>query len=110
MQRRLTMPLAFMAGLLLPLSSGYAEDVLNVMSYGGNYQKSQQVYFDKFTAETGDKIVVESADEAWPKVNAMVQAGNITWDVVQGETSTILQNCDNGNLMPIDWSKLNKDD
>jgi putative spermidine/putrescine transport system substrate-binding protein len=110
MQRRLTMPLAFLVMLLLPPSLAGAEDVLNVMSYGGNYQKSQQVFFDTFTKETGAKIVVESADEAWPKVNAMVQAGNITWDVVQGETSTILQNCDNGNITPIDWSKLNKDD
>lgn len=110
MQRQFYAPLAFLTVLLLSPSMGGAEEVLNVMSYGGNYQKSQQVYFDKFAEETGVKVVVESADEAWPKVNAMVQAGNITWDVVQGETPTILQNCDNGNLMPIDWSKLNKDD
>lgn len=102
--------LALLAMLAALPSAAGAEDVLNVMAYGGAYQKSQQVYFDTFTAETGVKIIVESADEAWPKVNAMVQAGNITWDVVQGETPTILQNCDNGNLEPIDWSKLNKDD
>jgi putative spermidine/putrescine transport system substrate-binding protein len=110
MQRQFRAPLALLTALLLSPATASAEEVLNVMSYGGNYQKSQQVYFDKFTEETGVKVVVESADEAWPKVNAMVQAGNITWDVVQGETATILQNCDNGNLAPIDWSKLNKDD
>jgi putative spermidine/putrescine transport system substrate-binding protein len=100
---------AFAAILLLGTSSAaQAEDVLNVMSYGGNYQKSQEVYFNGFTKETGVKVAVESADEAWPKVNAMVEAGNITWDVVQGETSTIIQNCDNGNLEPFDWSLLDK--
>jgi putative spermidine/putrescine transport system substrate-binding protein len=38
----------------------------------------------------------------------MVEAGNITWDVVQGETATIIQNCDNGNLEPYGWSALDK--
>jgi len=99
---------AALAAACLISSAASAEDVLTIMSYGGNYQKSQQVYFDEFTKETGVKVVVESADEAWPKVNAMVEAGNITWDVVQGETPTIIQNCDNGNLEPYDWSMLDK--
>lgn len=100
---------SFAIGLMAaPFATAAAEEVLTVMSYGGAYQKSQQVYFDEFTKQTGVKVVVESADEAWPKVNAMVEAGNVTWDVVQGETATIIQNCDNGNLEPFDWSLLDK--
>ncbi len=100
--------LAAFTAMLLMGASAHAENSLNVMAYGGNYQKSQQVYFDEFTKQTGAKVAVESADEAWPKVNAMVEAGNISWDVVQGETSTIIQNCDNGNLETFDWSLLDE--
>ena len=85
-----------------------AESTLTIMSYGGAYQESQRVYYDGFSAATKTKVTVESADEAWPKVKAMIEAGKVTWDVVQGETSTIVENCENGNLEPFDWSLLDK--
>ncbi|QND68740.1 ABC transporter substrate-binding protein [Mesorhizobium loti] len=89
-------------------SPARATDALNVMAYGGAYQKSQDVYFNAFAKATGVTPVVESADDAAPKLKAMVEANAVTWDIIQGETSVIIDNCNNGNLEPFDWNKLDK--
>jgi putative spermidine/putrescine transport system substrate-binding protein len=84
-----------------------AEDTLNVVSWGGAYQKSQQeAYFKPFAEKTKAKVAEEEYNGEIAKIRAMVQSGNVSWDVVDVDTQTALQGCDEGLYEKIDWSKV----
>jgi len=83
-----------------------AED-LTIVSFGGTYQEVQdQAYFKPFAAETGIKIVQGVYTGEISRIRAMVQSGSTTWDVVDVDSATALQACDDGIVEPIDYSKL----
>ena len=78
-----------------------------MVSWGGAYQKSQDEAFVKpFTAKTGLKVTAEEYNGEVSKIRAMVQAGSVTWDVVDVDSATVRQACDEGILEQIDYSKV----
>lgn len=100
----LALTIGFAAG-----NPAFAEDKITVTSYGGVYTQSQrEAFYKPFTAATGIKVQEEDAVEVWPSVRAQVEAGKVTWDVVNGETATIIQGCETGLLEPFDWSLIDK--
>ena len=85
------------------------EHKITVVSYGGAYTQSQrEAFYKPFTAATGVRVQEEDAVEAWPQVKAQIEAGKVTWDVVNGETATILQGRETGLLEPFDWKLVDK--
>ncbi len=87
-----------------------AEDQLTIVSWGGSYQESQREAFMKpFAKDTGAKITEEEYNGEIAKIRAMVEANNITWDVIDIDTQTALAGCAEGILEPIDWAKLGLD-
>ena len=85
------------------------EHKITVVSYGGAYTQSQrEAFYKPFSAATGVRVQEEDAVEAWPQVKAQIEAGKVTWDVVNGETATILQGCETGLLEPFDWKLVDK--
>lgn len=95
--------------VLVPHAAMAQTKSLTIVSYGGNYTESQrQAYYLPFEGETGIKVVTDDAVEVWPQVRAQVEADDVRWDVVNGETATIILGCDTGLLEPIDWSKIDK--
>jgi putative spermidine/putrescine transport system substrate-binding protein len=84
-------------------------DELTVVSWGGAYQESQRkAYFEPFNA-AGNKVTEEEYNGEIAKIRAMVEAGNVTWDVVDVDTNTALAACAEGILERIDWQKLGYD-
>ena len=84
-----------------------AADALTVVSWGGAYTKSQvEAYHKPFTAKTGTPINSEDYNGGLAQVRAQVEAGNVTWNLVDVELSDAIRGCDEGILEPIDHSIL----
>jgi putative spermidine/putrescine transport system substrate-binding protein len=114
MKIRLTPAVLLMAGAALTaLSFGgpaVAQDELTIVSWGGAYQESQREAFMKpYAKDTGTKITEEEYNGEIAKIRAMVEANNVTWDVVDVDTQTALAACAEGSLETIDWAKLGLD-
>jgi putative spermidine/putrescine transport system substrate-binding protein len=95
------------AGLVAGVSAGASARDLTVVSWGGSYQDAQRkAYFEPFQKETGIKLIEDSWDGGIGALRAKVQGGAVPWDVLQAEAEELSIGCDEGILVPIDWSKL----
>jgi putative spermidine/putrescine transport system substrate-binding protein len=84
-----------------------AADQLTIVSWGGAYQESQRkAYYEPYMKEKGIKIVEEEYDGELGKVKAMIEAGNVTWDVLDVDSAHALAGCDEGLLEQLDYSKI----
>jgi putative spermidine/putrescine transport system substrate-binding protein len=100
---------ALLAGTALSAVAPAQADELTITSWGGAYQESQRkAYYEPYMKE-GNKITEEEYNGEIAKVRAMVEANNITWDVVDVDTQTALAGCAEGILEKIDWNKLGYD-
>lgn len=83
------------------------EQSLRFCSWGGSIQTLQRQYIiDPFTAETGIKVIDESLPLA-SRIKAMVDNGNLEFDVVQTDLLTLLSLEGMGEYFEvIDYSKL----
>jgi putative spermidine/putrescine transport system substrate-binding protein len=97
------------AGALTP-APATAEGALTVVSWGGAYQESQRkAFMEPYAADTGTKITEEEYNGEIAKIRAMVEAGSVTWDVMDIDSQTAIQGCAEGILETIDWGKLGLD-
>ncbi|MGB7180772.1 MAG: ABC transporter substrate-binding protein [Burkholderiaceae bacterium] len=97
---------ALSAGLLSG-TSAMAADSLTVVSWGGAYTKSQvEAYQKPWMAKTGNTIKSEDYNGGIAELKAQVEAGKVTWDIVDVELSDAIRACDEGLIEPIDHSKL----
>ncbi|MGR3449936.1 MAG: ABC transporter substrate-binding protein [Paracoccus sp. (in: a-proteobacteria)] len=80
---------------------------VNIVSWGGAYERSQvEAYNKPFTEETGIKVNMIAADDPATPLNAQVEAGNVTGDVFDIEVSSAIRLCDEGALVEIDPATL----
>ena len=83
-----------------------AEGSITAVSWGGAYTKSQvKAYHEPFTAKTGTKINSVDYSGGIAEVKAQVEAGNVTWDIIDVELSDAVRGCDEGI-----FEQLNHDD
>ncbi len=103
MKQKITV--AAIAGLL---STTVMAETLNVVSWGGAYTDSQQrAYSQPWTKKTGDKIIdVNKSQVALAGLRAQVQAGNVTWDLVDMLPSEAKIACAEGLIEEIDIDKM----
>jgi putative spermidine/putrescine transport system substrate-binding protein len=84
-----------------------AANDLTVVSWGGAYTKSQvEAYQKPWMAKTGKTIISEDYNGGLAEVKAQVEAGNVTWDIVDVELSDAVRGCDEGLFEEIDASIL----
>lgn len=94
------------AASALMMGSAQAESI-TVVSWGGAYTKSQvEAYHKPWMAETGKKIISEDYNGGLAEIKSQVEAGKVTWDLVDVELSDAIRGCDEGLLEPIDHSIL----
>jgi len=100
--------IALTSALALGLVATQAKaESLTIVSWGGAYTKSQvKAYHEPFTAKTGITIKSDDYNGGLAEVKAQVEAGNVTWDLVDVEVSDVVRGCDEGLLEPIDQSIL----
>ncbi len=102
---------AVAGGTALALSlagqAGASGEAITVVSWGGAYQKSQdQAYFKPFEVKYGVKVGTEEYNGEIAKIRAMAQSGNVSWDVIDVDSATALQGCDDGLFVKLDWKKV----
>ena len=92
---------------LFALSSPAPAQSLTVVSWGGSYARAvQQAYHDPFTEDTGIEILLEDYNGGLAQIRAQVQAGSVSWDVVDLEVADAIRGCDEGLLEFIDPADL----
>jgi len=95
--------MAAAAVLAFGMSASANADELTAVSWGGAYTHSQiEAYHKPFEKETGIKINSEDYSGGLAEVRAQVEAGNVTWDLVDVELSDAVRGCDEGLLESID--------
>lgn len=84
-----------------------AQADITVMGWGGAYANSQiEAYFKPFMAATGKKVISVDSDNPATPVKAQVDANNVTIDVAVLEIADAVRLCDEGALVPFDFSAL----
>ncbi|WP_407309320.1 ABC transporter substrate-binding protein [Pseudomonas sp. nanlin1] len=98
------------AGLLaLSCHAAVAADSVNFVSWGGSTQDAQkQAWATPFTQATGTAVVQDGPTD-YGKLKAMVESGNVQWDVVDVEADFALRAAAEGLLEPLDFNVIQKD-
>lgn len=79
---------------------------LTVVNFGGaNGAAQKKAYFESFE-KAGGKITAVEYNGEQAKIKAMVEAKNVTWDVVEVESPDVSRGCDEGLFEKLDWSKV----
>ncbi len=93
-----------LAGLAFAAPWTVARD-LTVVSVGGALQESfRKAYWQPYAAARSEKLVEDSNVVGLTKVKAMVESGNVIWDLVQMDEEDVVVGCDSGLLEKIDWA------
>lgn len=111
---KITLLSAFAVGAVA-LAGGFAtlasaqDSSLTVVSYGGGYQEAQDKAFFTPYAEANPSVAVrQDSPTSNAKLKAMVESGNVTWDIALVDDSFGLD-ADAEWLEPIDYSIVDKD-
>lgn len=101
--------LALAAGLV---AAGTAQADLTVISFGGVNQQAQiKAFYEPFTKSTQIPLVKGEYNGEQAKVKAMVEAKQVSWDVVEVESPELARGCEEGVYEKLDYSKIgNKKD
>lgn len=101
-----TLTASILAAGLIAATSANAGDI-TVVSWGGAYTKSQvEAYHKPWVAKTGNTISSEDYNGGIAEIKAQVEAGNVSWDIVDVELSDAIRACDEGLLETIDHDAL----
>lgn len=95
--------------LTLACQATQAADSLNFVSWGGTTQDAQkEAWAVPFSKATGIKVVQDGPTD-YGKLKAMVESGNVQWDVVDVEADFALRAASEGLLEPLDFSQIKRD-
>jgi putative spermidine/putrescine transport system substrate-binding protein len=88
-----------------------AQPQLVVVSYGGAYQEAQRkAFFQPFAHQHNVTVREESWNGDFAALRAMVESGNVTWDVVAVADYMVLRGAQEGLLEKIDYSGVPRDE
>ena len=85
-----------------------AETTMIIVSWGGAYTKSQQRAYHQPYMDANPGIIIvndDSASEGASKLRAQVEAGNVTWDLLDAEAPNAITLCDEGLVEEINFDK-----
>ena len=90
-------------GVLLLGSTIAAQESLTVVSFGGSYARAcVEGYHKAFEAETGIEVHLEDYNGELSQLRAQVEAGAVSWDVVDLEGPNAEIACDEGLIETIE--------
>ena len=80
---------------------------LTVVSWGGNYTRSQMLaYVKPFRDHIGEWVVMETYNGGLDELRDQVATENVEWDVIDFELSDLIRGCSEGLLEPVDHGSL----
>ncbi|MGQ0711965.1 MAG: ABC transporter substrate-binding protein [Rhodoferax sp.] len=95
------------AVMALGCTTVLAQSQLTVVNFGGaNGNAQKKAYFEPFEKSTGTKVIGVEYNGEQAKIKAMVEAKNVTWDVVEVESPDVTRGCDEGLFEKLDYSKV----
>ncbi|GGF50663.1 ABC transporter substrate-binding protein [Aliidongia dinghuensis] len=95
------------AVLAAEASQGALARPLSVVNYGGTLADAQQSAFvTPFQSSSGIEVTASSYSGEQAKVKAMVDGHQVSWDVVEVESTDVGRGCDSGMYERIDWAKV----
>lgn len=95
--------------LVASASTAVAADSLNFVSWGGSTQDAQkQAWAKPFTEASGIRVVQDGPTD-YGKLKAMVESGNVQWDVVDVEADFALRAASEGLLEPLDFGVIQRE-
>jgi putative spermidine/putrescine transport system substrate-binding protein len=101
---------ALVAALVLGSAPALAQRELTIVAGGGALQGHMRgTLFQSFTQQTGIALRDASYDYNVGPIRAMVQANNVTWDVVMVEAPDLIRGCEDGIFERMDWSVVNRE-
>lgn len=84
-----------------------AEEQIVVVGWGGVWQDAyRKALFEPFAKETGIKVVEEEFGGEYAKLTSQIEAGNIVWDAAAFESPQVIQGCDEGAFVKLDWDAM----
>ena len=101
---------ACVAGLLtIGGTACSADETISFVSWGGSTQDAQRdAWAAPFSKASGVKVVMDGPTD-YGKLKAMVESGNVQWDVVDVEADFALRAAAEGLLEPLDFSVIKRD-
>src|SRR5512133_2099763 len=99
-------PLVAACAALGALASLAETQITVVNSGGANGDAQKKAYLAPYEKATGNKIVGVAYNGEQAKIKAMVEAKNVTWDVVEVESPDVARGCDEGLFEKLDYSKI----
>ncbi|WP_225773424.1 ABC transporter substrate-binding protein [Pseudomonas sp. Marseille-Q5115] len=101
---------ACVAGLLtIGGSACNADETMSFVSWGGSTQDAQRdAWAAPFSKASGVNVVMDGPTD-YGKLKAMVESGNVQWDVVDVEADFALRAAAEGLLEPLDFSVIKRD-
>lgn len=100
-------PLAAAAALTIASCAVWAQSQITVVNFGGaNGNAQKKAYFEPYEKASGNKVIGVEYNGEQAKIKAMVEAKNVTWDVVEVESPDVARGCDEGLFEKLDYSKI----
>jgi putative spermidine/putrescine transport system substrate-binding protein len=94
-------------GVAAMLGASLANADITVVSWPGSYATSQQkAYGAPWEKKSGAKITWETYDGALSELRAQVEAGAVTWDVVDVQPEEAITGCDEGLFVELPYDKF----
>lgn len=90
------------------LAGGAAAQEMVFTSWGGTTQDAQKTYWADAFASESNIAVTQDGPTDYGKIKAMVEAGSVTWDVVDVEGDYAVQAGNAGLLEKLDFSVIDK--
>lgn len=91
-------------GLVVPARARGAANELVVAGWGGPYQEAhRKAHFEPFMKATGIKVIEATFEDPLSRIKAMVEAGNVEWDVVNVGDRHVIVGTRENLLEPIDY-------
>lgn len=99
--------LACAVGVLLPVGTAAAQDVVGYSSYGGAYQEAvRKAFLEPIAKDKNIKIREYSMTTGLPELRAQVKAGAVEWDIVELYAGLCQQAANEGLLEPLDYKVI----
>ena len=95
--------------LTLACQAAQAADSLNFVSWGGTTQDAQKAAWAEPFSKSSNIKVVQDGPTDYGKLKAMVESGNVQWDVVDVEADFALRAAAEGLLEPLDFTTIQRD-
>ena len=104
---RISRGIALGSLVTLGLAVSANAQALTVISFGGaSGQAMEKAYYGPFAEETGISLTPGDYNGELSRIRAMVETGNVSWDVVEMESPELVRGCFEGLFEPIDWQRL----